>query len=292
MPISDLSMYDSLSYSLDSVLNALQQTETQLGTGKRVNSPSDDPVAYGTSVVLNAQLSAANNDVNLAQAIQGKLTTVSGQLSSASTAIETAIQVATQGADASTSATEMQTLAQQIGGVLDSVISAADTKYDGAYVFGGNQTLTAPYSASGAYSGSSGSNTFTFMDGSRVHLTYDGQAIFGDSNSGLIGTLTALQKALNAGDQSAVSATLSGLQTGLQQVALANAAMGADLQTVSSVISNQNTNVTNIQATLSNIVDLDVAQATSQEQAQSLQEQALTSFAAGLQRVPLVDIIA
>ena len=93
MPISDLSMYAGLSYSLDSVLNALQQTETQLGTGKRVNSPSDDPAAYGTSVVLNAQLSAANNDVKLAQVIQGKLTTASGQLSSASTAIETAIQL-------------------------------------------------------------------------------------------------------------------------------------------------------------------------------------------------------
>ncbi len=292
MPISDLSMYAGLSYSLDSVLNALQQTETQLGTGKRVNSPSDDPVAYGTSVVLNAQLSAANNDVKLAQVIQGKLTTASGQLSSASTAIETAIQLATQGADASTSTTQMQTLAQQIGGVLNSVISAADTQYNGAYVFGGNQTLTAPYSASGAYSGNSGSNTFTFMDGSTVHLTYDGQAIFGDSSSGIIGTLTALQNALNAGDQSAVSATLSGLQTGLQQVASANATMGADLQTVSSVISNQNTNVTNIQTTLNNVVNLDVAQAASQEQEQSLQEQALTSFAAGLQKVPLVDIIA
>jgi flagellin-like hook-associated protein FlgL len=61
---------------------------------------------------------------------------------------------------------------------------------------------------------------------------------------------------------------------------------------VSSVISNQNTNVTNIQTTLNNVVNLDIAQATSQEQEQSLQEQALTSFAAGLQRVPLIDIIA
>ncbi len=290
--ISDLSMYDSLSYSLDSVLNALQQTEVQLGTGKRVNSPSDDPVAYGTSVVLNAQISAANNDVNLAQVIQGKLTTASGQLLSVSTAIESAIQLATQGADASTSTTQMQTLAQQIGGVLNTVIAAANTQYNGAYVFGGNQTLTAPYSASGAYSGDSNSNTFTFSDGSTVHLTYDGQAIFGDGGSGIIGTLTTLQNALNAGDQSAVSATLSALQTGLQQVASANATMGADLQTVSSVISNQNTNVTSIQTTLNNVVNLDVAQATSQEQEQSLQEQALTSFAAGLQKVPLVDIIA
>src|SRR5271157_1505764 len=197
MAVADITLFDNLAFSLDSVMNQIQQTEVQLGTGKRVNQPSDDPVAYGTAVVLNAQESAAKNDVSLAQQIQGKLTTADGSLASATNAINSAIALATEGADGSLNTNQMQGLAQEVGGALSAVLQAANLQYGGAYVFAGNKSLTAPYSPSGAYSGDSGSNTFTFSNGASVHLSFSGNSIFGDNTSGVIGTLVSLQNALN-----------------------------------------------------------------------------------------------
>jgi flagellar hook-associated protein 3 FlgL len=257
-----------------------------------VNSPSDDPVAFGASMLLNTQMSSISNDGTLAQQIQGKLQSTEGALTSATNAINTAISIATQGADGSVNTSQMQSLGQEVGGLLNQVITAADFQYSGAYVFGGNQSLTAPYNSAGAYSGSTSTNTFTFANGGTVHLNFNGQAIFGDNTSGVIGALVSLQNALNAGDKAGTAAALSGLQTGLQQVAEANASIGTDLQTVSSVISNSNSQVTTIQSALNNIVNLDVPQAVATQQEQLLQEQALVSFASSLGKLPLVNVLA
>jgi flagellar hook-associated protein 3 FlgL len=292
MTVADLTLFDTLSFSLDSVASSLQQTEIQLATGRRVNSPSDDPVAYGESVILNAQQSALNNDVNLAQQIQGKLNTADATLSSAANAIESALAVATQGADATISASQMATLAKQVNGQLAQLIEAANLQYGGAYVFGGHQTLTAPYNASGAYSGDSGSNQFSFSSGASVHLTYDGRTIFGDSSSGAIGLLVSLEAALDAGDKTATAAALSGLQAGLQQVATARATIGVDEQTVSSVIADSNARITTLKTTTSNLVDADLAQLATNERLLTTQQQALVAVGSDLARLPLINILA
>jgi flagellar hook-associated protein 3 FlgL len=290
--ISDLVLFDSLAFSLDSVLNGIQENQSQLATGKRVNSPSDDPVAYGEAAVLGAQKSAIANDLALAQRIQGKLSSVDGALASASNAIDSAMSLATQGADATVNTAQMQSLASQVSALLSSIIQDANLQYAGSYVFAGNQTLTTPYSAAGAYAGDSGSNVFTFAGGATVRLSFNGQAVFGDNTSGLIGTLVSLQKALDAGDKAGTSAALSGLQTALQQVATTRAAVGSDEQTVSSLITDSNSKLTTLEAATNDLVGLDIPQAAAREQEALLQQQALVSFAQGLAHMPLINILA
>jgi hypothetical protein len=141
--------------------------------------------------LLNTQQSAVSNDLSLAQQSQGRLTTIDNTLSTVADAINSAITIATQGAEGSISASQVQTLATQAQSNLTQVIGSGNMQYEGAYVSGGNQVLSPPYSASGVYSGDNSTNSVTFSDGTTL-MTFAGPSVFGDSTSGLVSSLNSL----------------------------------------------------------------------------------------------------
>jgi flagellar hook-associated protein 3 FlgL len=292
MAVSDITLFSSLAFGLDGTTSSLQQVEQQLATGKQVNEPSDNPLAYAGAQVLTAQDSAVSNDTVLAQQVQSQLNTASNALSDVTSSVNSAISIATQGADSSINTTEMATLGSQVESILQQVIGAANSQYGGAYLFAGNQVQAAPYDTNGNYSGDSGSNSVTFSNGTKVQTNVDGSSIFGDSTTGLIGTLTSLANALNSGDKTAVAAALPQLQTNLAGIAAANGSIGVSLSSVSSVLNDATNENTSLQASIANLVDTDVPQAAAQEQQTLLQQQALISMGSSLSQVPLINILA
>jgi flagellar hook-associated protein 3 FlgL len=291
MAISDLSLFNSMTYALDQTTSNLQNIQQELASGKQVVQPSDNLVNYGEAQLLSAQASAVNNDINTGQQVQGTLTTADNAMSEVGNWLNSAISIATQGADGSVSAAQMTTLAGQVQSILQQVISAGNAQYDGQYMFGGSQTAVPPYDATGNYAGDSSPNFATFSDGTQIQNTFDGSAVLGDANNGVIGTLTALQAALQAGDKTGTAATLSELQTSLQNVATARGVVGVNEQSLQNFLTNANTESTTLQGSISNLTDTDVAQAALDEQQATLQEQALTSMASDLGKLPLVDIL-
>jgi flagellar hook-associated protein 3 FlgL len=292
MAVSDITLFSSLAFGLDGTTSSLQQVEQQLATGKQVNEPSDNPLAYAGAQVLTAQDSAVSNDTVLAQQVQSQLNTASNALSDVTSSVNSAISIATQGADSSINTTEMATLGSQVESILQQVIGAANSQYGGAYLFAGNQVQAAPYDTNGNYSGDSGSNSVTFSNGTKVQTNVDGSSIFGDSTTGLIGTLTSLANTLNSGDKTAVAAALPQLQTNLAGIAAANGSIGVSLSSVSSVLNDATNENTSLQASIANLVDTDVPQAAAQEQQTLLQQQALISMGSSLSQVPLINILA
>jgi flagellar hook-associated protein 3 FlgL len=292
MAVSDITLFSSLAFGLDGTTSSLQQVEQQLATGKQVNEPSDNPLAYAGAQVLTAQDSAVSNDTVLAQQVQSQLNTASNALSDVTSSVNSAISIATQGADSSINTTEMATLGSQVESILQQVIGAANSQYGGSYLFAGNQVQAAPYDTNGNYSGDGGSNFVTFSNGTKVQTNVDGSSIFGDSTTGLIGTLTSLASALDSGDKTAVAAALPQLQTNLAGIAAANGSLGVSLSSVSSVLNDATNENTSLQASIANLVDTDVPQAAAQEQQTLLQQQALISMGSSLSQVPLINILA
>ncbi len=291
MAISDLSLFNSMTYALDQTTANLQSIQQSVATGKQVLLPSDNLVNYGEAQLLGARASAVNNDINTGQQVQGLLTSADNALSSVGNWTNSAISIATQGADGSVSTSQMATLGAQVQSILQAVIGQANTNYAGAQLFAGSQTNTTPYDPSGNYSGNSGTNFATFSDGTKIQTTFDGQAIFGDANNGLIGALTSLQNALQTGNKTATANTLSQLQTAVQSVATARGNIGINEQSLQTFLSNANNESTTLQTSISSLTDVNVAQAALDEQQVNLQEQALVSMASNLSKIPLVNIL-
>src|SRR5579875_2075700 len=100
MSISDVTMFGSLAYSITEVEQNLQQSQTDLATGKQVNQPSDNPTAWEQNTLMTASESAMANDVTLAGRVQTRLAGADSALSQAENAVNAAIVTATQGSDA------------------------------------------------------------------------------------------------------------------------------------------------------------------------------------------------
>lgn len=292
MTVPDLTLFNSMAFALDNTTSSLQQIEQQMATGKKVNQPSDDPSAYATADILNAQNSALSNDNLLAQQVQAQLSTADNALSGVTNSITSAISIATEGADANSSASSMATLGAQVQSILQQVIGAANSQYGGTYLFAGNQVQTSPYDSSGNYSGDAGSNSVTFSNGTKVQTTSDGSFVFGGGTSGILGTLTSLASALNSGNRAGVASLLSQLQTGLATIASARGNLGISMNAVTSMTTNATAESTTLQTSISNLVDGDVAQEAAQEQQTLLQQQALVSLGSNLGKIPLVNILA
>ena len=292
MGISDLSLFNSLSLSLDNTTSNLQALEQQLGTGKRVNQPSDNPAAFAQGELLAAQQSAVTNDVSIASMAQTQLTATDGALSTVNNALDTAVQDATQGADGTLNASQMASIGQAVAGLLTQVIGAANFQYGESYIFGGNQVLTPPYDAAGNYSGDAGANSAKLSDGTQLQLTFNAQSIFGDPSTGPIGALTALQSALNSGDQTAVAATLPQLQAAITQIAQVRSGIGGAINNAGNEATAGNTDLVSLTSSITSITGLDVAQAAANLQELDLQEQALVNVGTDLGKIPLINVLA
>jgi len=291
MQVSDLSLFNSLANSISTAETNLSVAQQQLATGKRVIEPSDDPAAFAQADLLQMTESATNNDANLATQAQNGLNIASGALTQISNALTSAIASATQGSDSTVNASQMATIAQTVQGQLAEVIQSANTNYNGAYLFGGDQTQAAPFSAAGAYSGDAGTNSAALSNGAKIQLTFDGKSIVGDNTSGAIGALTSLINALNAGNQAAVSATLPQLNAALQQVAAANASIGTSLNNAYTWASNSTSTVTTLDNNINQVAGADVAQVAMNVQEDSVQEQVLVSLASEISKLPLINIL-
>lgn len=91
---------------------------------------------------------------------------------------------------------------------------------------------------------------------------------------------------------SPVAAALPQLQTGLGAIASTRGHLGINLISVTSLVNDANSQSTMLQASITNLVGVDVPQAAAREQEALLQQQALVSLGSSLGKMPLINILA
>ena len=103
--------------------------------------------------------SSANVDqyTSNVSAIQSQMQTADSAINSVVTSLNTAITLGGAGSTGTSSAANDQALAAQAQGVLSSVISQANTSFQGVYLFGGSANGTPPFVAA--------STTYTSQNG-------------------------------------------------------------------------------------------------------------------------------
>jgi flagellar hook-associated protein 3 FlgL len=206
--------------------------------------------------------------------------------------INSAIANANEGANGTVNASQMTDIAQTVQGQLAQLIQSANTNYAGVYLFGGDQTQAAPFSAAGVYAGDANTNSASFSNGAKIQVTFDGQSIFGNPTSGAIGAMTSLVAALNAGNQTAVAATIPQLNAALQQIASANSSIGTSVNNASALATNSTSAVTTINNSINQVAGADVAQVAINVQEDTAEQQALVSLASEIGKMPLINILA
>jgi len=140
-------IYNNVSYALYLHSVEMARLQEQTTTGSRINRPSDDPSCSYRVVTLNSQEKSLENYINNLSEAVGTLelsSTVIQEIGSALT--ETKVRL-TQVIGSIYQEESRKRAAEGINDILEQVVSLANTKHMGQYLFGGSNTTSAPYLA-------------------------------------------------------------------------------------------------------------------------------------------------
>ncbi|WP_404363137.1 flagellar hook-associated protein FlgL [Marinobacter sp.] len=170
---------------LQDLNSGLQKTQEQVSTGKRVNNPSDDPVAAARILKLNqevAQTEQFQRNVDLAE---NRLQQEESTLASINDVLQRVRELTVQAGSGALSSDDRQSLASELRQRLDQMASLANTRdASGEYIFsgfkGGTEAFTQNISGNWVYQGDEGQRLLEVDSGVSVAISDNGKKIFTD----------------------------------------------------------------------------------------------------------------
>lgn len=193
----------------------------QVATGKSVSQPSDNPAAAAEMVQNTLDTGNVDQYTQNIDTVLPMVQTASSVLSDVVTSLTQAVSIGTEGANGTNSSSDLQSLAQQVESILAQVVSRANTSVSGAYLFGGTDSSTPPYTVDSssptgyAYNGNSDANSVEVGGQSSVQVSLPGSQIFSSSGNSVIGALSSLVAALESGSSSAISSATSDVSSAI-----------------------------------------------------------------------------
>jgi flagellar hook-associated protein 3 FlgL len=278
--------------SLDQVQLNEQQLTSELSSGVRVTSLSQDPVAAGQNVILLNQIQQDDSFTTTSSLVSGQLQVADSALGSVVTELTSAISLATSADNGTMNSSNVKSIANQLSGILDEVTSLANTSYQGQYIFAGSQTSSTPFSTSTTtspstttYNGDEDINYLETPTGQTIQLNVPGSQIFlGSGANSVFGALNNLIADYSSGtvDTAQAVSDTAALGTALnylsqQRVTLDNSI--TQITAASDAITSQKTQLTVAQT---NLIQASTATVATQLSLAETQNTALESVIAQL----------
>ncbi len=274
--------------------------QTQLASGLRVNSPSDDPIDARRAI--NARAAIAKNEQYLAN-----ISAAGPRLEETVTSIQTmadnllrARELTVQGANGTNDQTALDAIAEEINQILESAVNTANHQTGDLYIFGGTRTKTQPFDvtrdANGditavTYQGNQERIPVTVGDGLTVPTNEVGSAVFQGSQD-IFQTLIDIRDDLRAGDQASLQNTrLTELETARQQLSQAQSRVGSVQNRLDRTQLEIEDFQVQLQQVLSDSVDADFADVIINLNSQSNAFQAALSAGARIIQPSLLDFL-
>ena len=168
---------------LQELNSTLNNTQQQISTGKRVNTPSDDPVAAARILKLDQELSRVETyqrNVNLAE---NRLSQEESALESSIDIVQRVRELAVQAGNGALSAEDRRSISSELKERLGQLANVANTRdASGEYIFSGfqgsRQAFVQDSSGSWQYQGDEGQRVLEIDDGVTVPISDHGKGIF------------------------------------------------------------------------------------------------------------------
>ena len=162
----------------------------QMSTGKRVNQPSDDPIAASQAVVLS-QAQSQNSQYALARTFATqKVSLEENVLGQVTTAIQSAQEKIVYAGNGTLSDDDRASLATDLEGIRNQLLNLANSADgNGRFIFAGYKTESAPFSGDAGkvtYSGGNTQVTQTVDTARTMTIGHTGKQIFDSLTSNAV----------------------------------------------------------------------------------------------------------
>lgn len=295
MRISTHTLFETGSARIGELQSSLVKTQQQIATGRRVLSPSDDPVAAARALEVT-QSQSLNTQYGLArQHAKGALGAEEGTLSSVTALLQDVKTTVIAAGNGTLSDTERGFMATELRGRFEQLLGLANSRDAlGNYQFSGFQTTTPPFAettpGSVQYQGDQGQRRMQVDATRQMAVNNTGQAVFQGGGQDIFATLNDLVTLLQTPvvDAATSTALTTGLATAnnnldlaLDNVLTVRASVGARLQELDALAYSGEDRHIQYSQILSDLQDLDYTQALTQlSQQQITLEAAQRSFVA------------
>lgn len=292
MRISTNSIYQSGITRIGNIQSEQAKLQEQISTGRRISSPSDDPVASARALEISSAQSANSKFADTRQTAQLKLNTLESNLTSVTNLLVSAQSTLVGAGNATLSDTERSFMASELKGSLDSLIGLANTRdASGNYLYAGFKSSTTPFvaNATGAtYAGDSNQQLLQVDSQRQMAINATGDNVFQGGGNDVFATLSNLVTLLNtpitnAATQAAyntgISTAIGSLKGSVDNVLNVRADIGAKLNEIDNLDTAGSDRALQYSKSLSDLQDTDYASALSDfAKQQTIMEAAQKSF--------------
>ncbi len=277
--------------SLQTGLDRLSRSQEQLSTGRAINRPSDSPTGTNAAMRLREQLAAGAQHARNAQDGLGWLGRADSTLTSMLDGVRRSRDLMLQGASTGSNGPDArEALAQELTQIRESLIAQANTQHMGRPLFGGTVDGVAYDPTTGAFMGNAYDVSRAVADGVRVQVNISGPEAFTAGSDDLFTVLDDAITQLRTAPAS-LNTTLGRLDKVMEQMRTALADVGTRYGRVESAMAEVNDTSIDLQATLSEVENVDIAKAIVDLQMQEVAYQASLGATARVMQPSLLDFL-
>jgi flagellar hook-associated protein 3 FlgL len=219
MRVTETLRFDSVSQRLATLRDQYQQTALQATSGKRVNAPSDDPVAAAEAARVDASLAQSDGNQRSIDLVRGDVQLAEASLEQAGDLLQRARELAMAGASDSSGGSQRSDLAVEARQCVNQLIEIANVKGTQGFLFSGTATNVAALDGDGNFQGNDASHVVQTGAGQPIAVNVSGaQAFTAAGGRDVVQDLRDLATGLESNDVTAIRATLDNLQLSHDQI--------------------------------------------------------------------------
>jgi flagellar hook-associated protein 3 FlgL len=291
-------MNTQLLSNINKNIKKMDREQAMLSTGRRINVPSDDPVGityamrYRTELGANAQY---QRNVDTAVSNLEYMDTMLGQ---AGDVLQKIRELAVKGANGSNPQTAMDAIKVEVEELYKQLLDIGNSKFKGKYVFNGQLTDKAPYTATNAVNEATDNGVIRFEVGAGIMLPVNitGNQAFGDPTDPLVTdamfkVVDDLVTNLGAGNYTAVSNAIDSIDTRMEKLLEMRAEIGARTNRIEFIENRLDDISINLESLQSKTEDADMAEVITKLKMSENVYQSSLSVGAKLIQSSLIDFI-
>ncbi len=303
MRVTNQMLASQMTANVTGSASRMYRLQNQVASGKKITQASDDPLGASQSMNLRSSVSSVEQYQRNTADAKARLATVDASLNNLTRALQESKRLALAGSTGTVDDTQRKAYAEQLDQQIAYVIQEANTSYKdgklfsggatGASPIGGNPSLGTPYTYQGddkvAQVQVNDTTTLEVGVTAKQLLNFDGAT--DPAVPDTLTVLTNLRDALKANDTGKTQAAMKQLESGLQNVILQRGKMGARGQQVELYASRLDDTKLALNAQVSNIEDVDLAEAMVQLQTEQNAYQASLLATARMSQSSLADYL-
>ena len=202
MRVSTSGAYSSGLSAMQRLQAALDQTQRQISSGRRILTPSDDPLAAARALEIRESIGRLEQFDRNANVASNRLAQEESSLGSANNVLQRVRELALQANNATQTNESRRLIAIEMRQSLEQLVQIANEKDgNGRYLFSGNLESTTPVTRTGAafsYNGDQGQRYIQIGEGRQVPDGDSGAAVFFNIRNGN-GSFSVAAYAANTG---------------------------------------------------------------------------------------------